>query len=326
LRELIKQDHEASSQYDKLFRIANQALNDIPEPVLQLVSEGKLESNPDKIKTNVALVDVRRAYALAWVWLVNRDEKYAGKGIEYIQAWAQTNRPDGDPINETKLEPLVVAYDILRPKFTPQRRAVVDNWLRNRAIVLWNDPRHRTENWQSHRLKMVGLIATVLDDDELWNVVKDGFKEQMDRSFLSDGQSTDFTLRDAMHYQLYSVLPLLTLACVAQQRNHDWYNYQAASGASLKRAVGFIEPYALGEKEHVEFAHSKAKFDKTRAEAGEKEYVPHAWDTCEAGPTFSEAGCVDANAAKLAVRVWCGAPHRRFVDWESVLNYVRREG
>ncbi|OLL28686.1 hypothetical protein BTH42_26020 [Burkholderia sp. SRS-W-2-2016] len=325
MRDLVRQDPEAGGQYQKLFRMANQALNDTPNPVPQLVSEGKLQSNPEKVRTIAALKDMPKISALAWVWLVSQDERYATKGSQYILAWAQSNRPDGDPINETTLEPLVVAYDVLRPKFTPQNRAFVDGWLHNRAVVLWNDPRHRTENWQSHRLKMVGLIATVVHDDELWKVVADGFQEQMDRSFLPDGETTDFGQRDAMHYQLYGMQPLLTLACVAQQRNHDWYHYQAPSGASLKRAVGFVEPYALGEKTHVEFVHSKVKFDKARAQAGEKEYMPHNWDTCEAGPTFVEAGCVDPNAAKVALQISCGeSEHKRFVDWESVLNYVKR--
>jgi hypothetical protein len=324
LRELVKQDAEAASQYNNLRNAATSALNDEPDPVPVLVGEGKLDSNPQKIKSDAALKDMQKISSLAWVWLVSQDDKFADKGTDFILAWAKVNKPDGDPINETKMEPLIVAYDVLRAHFTAQNKSVVDGWLKNRATVLWNDPRHRTENWQSHRLKIVGMIATVVGDDELWTTVEQGFKDQMNRSFLADGASTDFQLRDAMHYDLYSVLPMLALACVAHQRRHDWYDYQAPSGASLKKAVGFIEPYALGQKKHIEFAHSKVKFDTERADAGEKEYSQHVWKTCEAGPVFSEASCLDANAESIAVKVWCGVPHQRFVDWESVLNSVKR--
>ncbi|RQH10063.1 alginate lyase family protein [Paraburkholderia dinghuensis] len=324
LRELIKQNDEAAGLYRQQYKIAASALNDDPDPVRVLVGEGKLNSDPDKIKSDTALHDMQKANALAWVWLVGQDDRFAQKGSEFILAWARVNKPDGDPINETKLEPLIVAYDVLRPRFTPQDRALVDAWLENRANMLWNDPRHRTENWQSHRLKIVGMVATVTDDEQLWMAVEQGFKRQMSLSFLPGGASTDFGLRDAMHYHLYSVLPLVTLACVAHQRRHDWYNYQAPSGVSLRSAVEFVEPYALGKKTHVEFAHSKVSFDKVRAAAGEKEYSEHIWSSCESGPMFSEASCVDPGVRDIAVKVWCGVRHRQFVDWNSVLNSVRR--
>nr|WP_277397893.1 alginate lyase family protein [Paraburkholderia sp. Ac-20340] len=323
LRSLIKQDSEATALYEQQKRMAVGALSDDPKPVPVLVGEGRLDSDPDKIRSDSALKDMQKISALAWVWLVSQDARFADKGTQFILAWARVNRPDGDPINETKLEPLIVGYDVLRQRFTPTDRVTVDGWLRDQAITLWNDPRHRTENWQSHRLKIVGLIATTLDDDALWRQVTEGFKVQMDRSFLPDGESTDFQLRDAMHYNLYSVEPLLTLACVAHQRHHDWYDYQAPSGASLRRAVDFIKPYALGEKKHIDFAHSKVNFDQVRSRAGEGEYSRHQWSTCEAGPVFSGASCVDPDAGATAVKVWCGAPHKRFVDWQSVVNAVK---
>jgi hypothetical protein len=326
LAKLVKQDSEAGMQYQHEYKIASAALSDDPRPIPVLVGEGRLNSDPEKIKSDADLADMQKISALAWVWLVSHDDKFSDKGMQFILAWAKVNRPDGDPINETKLEPLIVGYDLLRSQFTPENKAFIDSWLRNRAIVLWNDPRHRTENWQSHRLKIVGMIATVLDDDSLWKKVTAGFGEQMNHSFLPNGASTDFGLRDAMHYHLYSVEPLLTLACVAHQRGHDWFDYQAASGVSLRRAVDFIKPYALGEEKHVDFAHSKVNFDQVRSKAGEKDYSQHVWNTCEAGPVFSNASCVDPSAENIAVKVWCGTPHQRFVDWSSVVNFVKRGG
>jgi hypothetical protein len=326
LRKLVTEDREAANQYDAQRKLADASLDDRPNPIGVVVGEGKLESDPAMIASTASLKDMHKMSALAWVFLVSNDEKYAKKGMEYILAWSRVNRPDGDPINESIFEYLIVAYDILRPQFAQNDRAAVDGWLRNRAIMLWNDPRHHTENWQSHRLKIVGMIATILEDQALWKTVEDGFRKQMDVSFLPNGESTDFKLRDALHYHLYSVSPLLELACVAHERGHDWYNYQAPSAASLKLAVDFIEPYALGEKTHVEFAHSTVKFDHTRAQAGESEYAPHVWSTCLAGPIFAQASCMDPDAEKLALRTWCGVPHKNFVDWDSVVNHVKLNG
>jgi hypothetical protein len=326
LRKLVTEDREAASQYAAQRKLADASLNDTPNPIGVVVGEGKLESDPQFIASTASLKDMHKMSALAWVWLVSNDRKYAQKGMDYILAWARVNKPDGDPINESIFSYLIVAYDILRPQFAPQDRALVDDWLRHRAIMLWNDPRHRTENWQSHRLKIVGMVATLLDDEALWHTVQDGFEKQMEVSFLPTGESTDFKLRDALHYHLYSVSPLLDLACVAHERGHDWYNYRAPSGASLKLAVDFIAPYALGEEKHVEFAHSKVKFDQVRARAGEGEYAPHVWSTCFGGPVFSQASCMDPDAEKLALKTWCGVPHENFVDWNSVVNYVKLKG
>lgn len=323
LRQVVAQDAEAADQYGRVRKLANEALNDAPHPIAVVVGEGRLDSDPQMIASTAALKDFPKIQALAWVWLVGQDAKYAEKDKEFILAWARVNRSDGDPINETKFEPLIVAYDIVRSRFAPAERSMVDDWLRERAVTLWNDPRHRTENWQSHRLKIVGMIATVIQDNDLWKNVENGYKKQIDSSFLPDGAAIDFGLRDAMHYHLYSVLPLLTLACVAHQRNHDWYDYRSPSGASLERAVEFIGPYAAGQQAQIEFLHSKVKFDGKRAAAGQREFIPHAWNVCEAAPVYVEASCVDPQAGGRAVDLPCGARHERFVSWESVVNFAR---
>jgi len=324
LRQLLAENSGAARYYAEIRRTADATLNDMPNPVTVIISEGKLASDPAKIKSNIATRDFKKILALSWAWLISKDDKYIVKGKEFILAWSDFNMSDGNPINETTLEPLIIAYDIFRPQFSQGDREKLDNWLTNRAIVLWNDKRGRTGNWQSHRIKMIGLIATVTEDNKLWKLADAGFKEQIDHNFFPDGVSKDFNLRDAMHYHLYSVLPLLTLACVARQRHSDWYVYQAPSGASLKRAVIFIEPYAFGVKKHLEFVHSTAKFDKVRADAGEKEYSPHIWNPCAATQVFAEATCVDPDAKRIAAELKCNRTHKNdFVSWQSVVNSIK---
>jgi hypothetical protein len=88
------------------------------------------------------------------------------------------------------------------------------------------------------------------------------------------------------------------------------------------QSVDFIKPFADGAKTHIDFARSSVKFDQARAEAGQKQYMPHEWKSCDAGPTFSTVSCVDPGMADLAVKTWCGSPHQQYVDWESVVNSV----
>ena len=225
------------------------------------------------------------------------DARYADKARAFILAWAEANQPDGDAINETQFEPLIVSYDLLRGTFSTADRLKVDGWLRHKATVLWNDRRGLSDNWFSHRLKVAGLIGWTIDDGTLVAEAVDGFHRQINRNFKPDGASTDFYLRDALHYHLYDVEPLLTLARTAERSGQKFFDYPATNGATLQRGVDFVVPFANGTKTHVEFVNSKVKFDQKRAQNGQGEYQPHVWNPHAAIGLFSAAGLVPA-------RIW----------------------
>lgn len=321
LRELVASDKAAARQFDAVRSAADAALADNPQPVPRIVSAGKLESDPDKVRTTAALKDMDKAEALAWAWAVTGDERYARKGREFIAAWAQVNRSDGNPINETKLERMIEAYDLLRDGFDADSRARIDRWLNDRAMVVWNDPKVRRENWQSHRLKIVGLIGATTGSDKLWAIADNGFKEQIGTNFDATGQSVDFKRRDALHYHLYAVQPLLTLACVAQNKGERLFDYKASNGASLREAVEFVEPYATGVKQHMEFVDSEVSFDRKRAAAGERAFAQKPWSPRAGIRLFAEAGCLDPAYDKLAARI-AGGNGSPYVSWRSVINAV----
>lgn len=323
LRALVAKSAGAQDQFRKLRRIADSALNERPEPVVIIVSEGRLKSDPQKVVSQAALEDMAKTEALAWTWAVSGEEQYAAKAREFILAWARRNRSDGNPINETKFEPIIEAYDLVRPTFPASERLEIDGWLRDKAKSLWSNPKGQKENWQSHRLKIVGLIAETIGEPQLWKLADDGFKRQIEGNFEASGESLDFKRRDAMHYHLYSIQPLLTLSCVAQRRGEPLFIYRAPNGASLEKAVEFVKPYALGKKEHIEFAKSQVKFDRTRAAAGEKEYKPHPWNPRRSVPVFAEAGCVMLSYNKVAANVE-GKEAESFVNWRAVLNTAVR--
>jgi Alginate lyase len=319
LRALVAKDAAAAAQLAPLRKLADAALSDKPNPVQVVISEGRLESDPDKIRSTKSLEDIDKVEALAWTWAVSGDEKYAAKGRAFILAWAKTNQPDGNPINETKFEPLIEGYDLLRPGFSASDRALVDAWLSKKAQALIANKRSIKENWQSHRLKVVGLIGATIGDASLWKTSDSGFKAQMQENFKANGESLDFERRDAMHYHLYSIQPMLTLACVAQRRGEPLFTYTAPNGASLQGAVEFMRPYATGEKKHVEFVNSQVKFDRTRAAAGQSEYAAHNWNPKTSVRTYAEAGCVEPKYNAFAAVV-AGTPNKAYVNWRSVLN------
>jgi Alginate lyase len=321
LRSLIATNAAAAKQFSFVQRTATAALGDTPDPIVKVVTEGHLDKDPLKIRTEESIADMEKIESLAWTWAVTDDARYSSKADEFILAWAGVNQPDGDAINETRFEPLIVAYDLLRGTFSAADRREVDGWLRRKANVLWADHRGLTENWYSHRLKTVGLIGWTIGDESLVAEAVNGFHRQINVNFKPDGASTDFYLRDALHYHLYDVEPLLVLSRTAERNGEQFFDYAAANGATLQSGVDFIVPFATGEKTHIEFVKSKVKFDLKRAQNGQGEYQPHAWRPHEAIGIFSEAAWFRPEYGVLAARL---ARHsgETFFNWQMVLNAV----
>ena len=323
LRALVATNTAAARQFSSLHRSADADLTEAPNPVETIVSEGHLHSDPLKIRTEKSLPDLEKIFALAWAWAVTGDPRYAGQARTFILAWAAVNRPDGDAINETQLEPLIVGYDLLRVTFDPADRRRVDDWLRAHATVLWQDHRGLTDNWFSHRLKIVGLIGWTIGDQKLISEAVTGYRQQIDRNLKPDGASDDFYKRDALHYHLYDIEPLLTLARTAERAGQPLFEYTAPNGATLKSAVDFVVPFANGTKTHIEFGNSKVAFDLKRAKNGEGEYAPHPWKPQTAITWFSTAAWFRPEYITIAAQL-SGHPGETLFNWQTVINTVSR--
>jgi len=325
LRALITTNAAAARQFAGIHRQADAALLDLPNPIEKIVSEGHLHNDPLKIRTGQSLPDLDKIAALAWTWAVTGDPRYVSQARTFILAWAAVNRPDGDAINETQLEPLIVGYDLLRATFATADRQRVDDWLRAHATVLWQDRRGLTDNWFSHRLKIVGLIGWTIGDPALISEAVNGCHQQINRNLHPDGASNDFYKRDALHYHLYDLEPLLTLARTAERAGQPLFAYTAPNGATLKSAVDFVVPFANGTKTHVEFVNSKVAFDLKRARNGEGEYAPHPWKPHTAIGLFSTAAWFRPEYGVLAAQL-AGHPGEPCINWQTVVNTVSNHG
>jgi len=323
LRELVATNAMASAQFSDLQRVADAALNDSPHPVERVVTEGHLDTDPLKIRTLAAVADMGKIEALSWAAVVARNGRYASQARSFILAWARINHSDGDPINETRFEPLVVGYDLLRGTFSGADRRLADDWLRDKAVTLGRSKRKPGDNWYSHRLKIMGLVAWTIGDQALIADTVAGFHGQINHNLRANGASSDFYIRDALHYHLYDVEPLLTLARTADRGGQDFFDYPAANGVTLKRAVDFVVPFANGKKTHEEFAHSKVKFDLKRAENGQSEFQPHVWAPAAAVDLFSLAAWFRPEYGVLAASL-AGRPDETFFNWQAVINAVSR--
>jgi hypothetical protein len=294
LRQLVASDGDARAMFKySLKPTADQAKESRPNPIENIQLEGKLEGDPAKVATQRSLEDMKKIQALALMYAETQDKSYAKASRDYIVAWATVNKPSGDPIDETNLEPLLFGYDLVRSTMSDNDRATVDHWLREVAskTLSYHDPKPWT-NWNSHRIKTVGLIAFILQDHDLIDRAVSLYKEQIQDNLHPDGSSMDFHERDAVSYHDYDIWPLLTFAIAARRNGIDLYHYTAPNGASLAKAVEFLRPFAEGRASHAEFVHSTVEFDRARAAHGEKGHgIGAAYDPKHA------IGALDAGAA-----------------------------
>ncbi len=322
LRALIASDPGAAAQFAIVRAAADRALTDAPDPIAKLTLEGHLEKEPAKIRTMAALKDRGKIEAFGWTWAGTGDERYAAQARKFLLAWARVNKPDGDAINETQFEQMIVPYDLLRDSFSTADRQMVDAWLRNKAETLWKSTFSVGigGNWYSHRLKLVGLVGLTLGDEPMVKQVTEGFHKQIKAMIKPDGATTEFYVRDAMTYHIYAIEPLLTLACAMQRHTgENLFDYGDPNAVSLHNSVNFIIPFADRQKTHDEFTHTKSDFDRKRAANGESHYAPHPWTPKSSVRIFTMAAWWVPDYGKLAAKV-AGQPGQQFIDWRSVIN------
>lgn len=309
---------------------AHAALNDQPNPIELIQSQGILEGDPRKSATQKALHDIPKVYALAMLYKTSGQERFRDKAVEFLLAWAKTNHSEGDPINETKLEDMVFAYDLIRSGLPTDEQQRIDNWFAADAEALVNSKSARPgkgtaiNNWNSHRIKMITLIAYTIHTDKYDDYIKTELEKQLEVNLNADGTTLDFMERDAFHYHTYDLEPLLsTIIAIKRKTGKDYFTWQTSKGASIKKCVDFMVPYMTGEKQHGEFTNSKVKFDQQRAQNHEKGYEAGTPFNPKSGIyTLSLAAYFDPSYIQT-IRKVTGNPD--YTDWQLILNEVRKK-
>jgi hypothetical protein len=328
LKQLCATDASAKARLGEWQKAADAALNDTPNPIDTIHTEGRLQGDPKKAASWESFKDMRKMYALALIYRVNGDKKYLNKAIDFLAAWSKKNIPNGDPIDDTNLDPAVEAYDLIKADIDPANNKLIAAWLAQTAQVEINKMKVGKEtsynNWHSHRLKEVGEIGYALNDKKYIDFATDGIKTQIGRNLLPDGSSIDFLLRDALHYHTYDLEPLTKLATIIKRATGvDYYTYESPEQTSLKKSTEWLLPFITGAKTHGEFVNSKVAFDKKRADNGEKGY--------KAGTLFEPRNGMGVlllveyfypDAINLIQKL--KATDESYPDWQLVLNKVRR--
>jgi hypothetical protein len=87
-----------------------------------------------------------------------------------------------------------------------------------------------------------------------------------------DGRTFDFIQRDALHYHVAAVQPLVEVALYAPDLA------DRAIRAAVLSGLDFLEPFFLGHAKHVEFARTSVAFDRERRDDGNPAFRNDPWE------------------------------------------------
>jgi len=301
-----------------LLAAAERHLADRPNPLAHVHTEGTLPHHGIREQSIAAEKDwpVMRQAALAW--RLSGDPRYLRQVDDYLGAWADVYQPDFNPIDETNLEMLISAYaltaDNLRLETRAASRRLISDlgngYLARIQQFHGQNKGTQTNNWQSHRVKLITVAAAALGDRTMLEQAHQAFKQQIADNVLPDGSVTDFHDRDALHYVVYDLEPLVQAALAAKPYGGDWLNLKA-NGATLGAALDWLVPYANGQRSHQEFVHTHVQFDRDRAGVGEAGYSG-TWDPKSSATLFWLAAQLDKRYLPVATQL---AAHP--ADWIS---------
>ena len=243
----------------------------------------------------------------ALVWRANADPASLGFATAQLNAWMQRYQPNFNPIDETHFDALAETYAIVAPTLPAESRdaaaALLRRWAGGYLMRMEAHEHKLSETWvnnfQSQRIKLATMFATALRDRALFDRAAVLFRAQLDNNLRADGSVLDFELRDALHYVVGDLEPLLRAALAARSWGEDWYHLRGRPGASLADAAGWLAPYARGDIQHEEFVHSRVAFDAERARAGIKGYAG-PFERRDAAPVFWLAAQFDPDYRGLA--------------------------
>ena len=164
-------------------------------------------------------------------------------------------------------------------------------------------------------------LGATLNEPKFTDYAANEVKTYVENSLRPDGTSFDLEERDALSYHVSGLTPFLVLARELAPSGENLYDYQAPNGASLKKSVEFVAPYARGEREYPQWRNSKVELDRKRAAEGLAEYQPGVlWQPEDGLKMFEQATYFDAQWLPLVRKIAQPTDKdARFATWNMVL-------
>jgi hypothetical protein len=288
---------------DQMRSLADAGLAREPHPRAIVHTQGLLPHEQERDASLLAQEDWRQALTQALAWCITGNPLYEAKAATYIEASVSDYSPSFNPIDEADLSDLLFGFDFVQTRLSPLivekarqlGHHLATGYLGTRRV---GDPSTGLNNWQSHRIKLATAGAYLSGDARLIAAAREGFVAHASSNVGTDGHTYDFEQRDAMHYVVYDLEPLLMAASMAAAHGEDWYGLPPLQGR-LASALQWLEPYAAGDEKHEEFVHSMVKFDARRAAAHVKGYSG-LWQRDEASNLYWIASHLDRRFTRMA--------------------------
>jgi hypothetical protein len=284
---------------------AQKALQEPPAPVETLHSSGvSNKDDPSFQATRNAFGDADKCALLAMAYRLSDQSKYLEGAKRYILAWAQVNKPTGEPIDETRLDGFLWGIDLVRSGFTADENHQVGAWLERWLAAKRSFSFGRisdTNNHKTHALKILVMLDKLLNRSAAYQVDLAQVEKQLDANLLPNGESIDYQQRDAMHYHIYDLEAWNEIALVT-----------GCCGDRIDRAFAFFDDTIKSDPGHVEFAKTTAPIDQRRAAAG--------FD-------YAQAKNFDVHEAARAIFSYATLPGRKVDDglWRAALEGKARK-
>lgn len=282
------QSTDHAKQTKRVLEVAQQHIAAPTVTVRTINREGVLATDPKYNASDQALAGIDDPYLWAMCARVADAplaQQCAARASSALDAWTSTYVPTGNPINDSFLVPLLQAIDLECPNATPTQCASWRAWAVNVATQedtfyasLRPTDGRLTNNWMSWRLLIRGMSATIAGNDELVQSTRDLTTQHVARNIRENGSTIDFTERDALHYHVYDLEALVTLALFAPSA------VDAPTKQAIERGVLFLQPFVLGQSQHIEFVHTTVPFDVQRKQAGMEGFSNTTWKVAQARP------------------------------------------
>lgn len=245
----------------KLLSTTKKLLQQDPTPVDYLQSSGITSAKNKALKkTRIALRNSKNSALLAIAYYLTGNKAYLAQSKKYVFAWATTHIPNGHPINETRLEGFLWAYDLLYCHFTKEEHKKIKVWLMNIQSNkhLWKfGPTSRKNNLRTHQLKILLMVDHLLNDDKSLVSDRETLLKHADNNILDKGVTIDYKERDALHYHVYDLEPWLEIALLEPDYKDR-----------VNSVYSFLVKQLKEGNIHNQFANSKQKIDAKRAAGG----------------------------------------------------------
>jgi hypothetical protein len=275
-----------------MWQLAGESLNLVARPVERFELAGTLNGHPGHVRSDRAKQNFPAIFALAVAGRCAREPLRShsrATAASALLSWAGVYRPTGNPIDEWFFVPLLQAVDLVAWSLPAGTQATLLDWAKGFAISgdrfferVGSGNSARANNWMARRLLVRTVACTVAGDGAMRAATPELLRDFVARNYVAgpsgerDGRTFDFMQRDALHYHVAAVHPLVEVTLYAPD----------LAGRAVRAAVlsglEFLRPFFLGEREHVEFARTSIAFDRERRDDGNPVFQNAPWDPARA--------------------------------------------